>query len=859
MAPASASTAAADLTEAGAARGDDASAGTAVGGAQPAEATGGNGGGWWLWAPPVAPPVAPPPALPEAAYANAWPGPDTLPHTSSGWPLGGSAVAPAVDRIEPVSSDGGVAVDGELQGGLSAAAVVAEMGAEGQVVPQDPSGAAVEVGHEGDADGGDGRGAGGAAAGTAAGAVDSGRDEGGAVGRVQWSVYARWVEAAGGLGSLALGLAPLLLAELLTVAQPWWLTRWARAATAGAAADAAAEATAAAAAAAAAAASTDAAAATAAAFGAAASLRARLPRGAGYLIVYTCLALAAAALAVLRSRLLLGLGVVAGSRLHDAMLARVVRAPLAFFDVTPTGRVLTRLSRDLHVADLYLPAALQSLGATVVSVASSLLVVCASAPAIVLPLLPATWCCRAAQRLYAASARELRRLEAGARSPLLSQVTEASEGLATIRAYGASRRFEAAYYVRLDASLQASLAAAVAGGWLGLRLEVLSAAVASLFAALCFAQRHAPLVLARLGALLGAVGLGPLGGRVARAAERSAAGGGGGGGGGGGAYGALGLALVLQATQALTWSVRQACELEAHLVAVERLQAYEAVPPEPGYAVLPPPPEHWGDPAAPAAAHGTVELRNVSLRYRDGLPLVLRGVSATIRAREKVGVVGRTGSGKSSLLAAITQLVAPPQRTGAILVGGVEVSELPLQQHRAALAVIPQELHPLSSHALSRPLSPPPFSAGATTPPQPIHPATPPQLHPLSSASSFLGANAAHGHDRLQPRPRGAARPGAALGGAAARADGARRARPRRRRGGGRRQLLARPAPAALPRARPAHATGPRDPRRGHLVGRPRDRRAHTAHCARCQPHEHIGLQPLLHVVAASGAWGCGL
>ena len=65
------------------------------------------------------------------------------------------------------------------------------------------------------------------------------------------------------------------------------------------------------------------------------------------------------------------------------------------------------------MADLYLPPALQSLGATVVSVASSLLVVCASAPAIVLPLLPATWCCRAAQRLYAASARELKRLEAG--------------------------------------------------------------------------------------------------------------------------------------------------------------------------------------------------------------------------------------------------------------------------------------------------------------------------------------------------------------------------------------------------------------------------------------------------------------
>ena len=96
----------------------------------------------------------------------------------------------------------------------------------------------------------------------------------------------------------------------------------------------------------------------------------------------------------------------------------------------------------------------------------------------------------------------------------------------------------------------------------------------------------------------------------------------------------------------------------------------------------------------------------MSLRYRDGLPLALRGVSATIRPREKVGVVGRTGSGKSSLLAAITQLVAPPQRSGAILVGGVEVSELPLQQHRASLAVIPQEPPP-TPFAHTHPLAPP--------------------------------------------------------------------------------------------------------------------------------------------------------
>ena len=121
--------------------------------------------------------------------------------------------------------------------------------------------------------------------------------------------------------------------------------------------------------------------------------------------------------------------------------------------------------------------------------------------------------------------------------------------------------------------MQASLASAVANCWLGLRLELIAAAVAALFAALCFAQRHAPLLLARLAGALSSAGLRRLGGLIARAAARSSA--------SPGAYGALGLTLALQATQSLTWSVRQASELEAHMVSVERLQARCLPPPLP--------------------------------------------------------------------------------------------------------------------------------------------------------------------------------------------------------------------------------------------------------------------------------------
>ena len=155
-------------------------------------------------------------------------------------------------------------------------------------------------------------------------------------------------------------------------------------------------------------------------------------------------------------------------------------------------------------------------------------------------------------------------------------------------------------------------------------------------------------------------------------------------------------------TQTLNWSVRQACELEAQLVSVERLQTLSDLPPEPGYDIPSRGIDAQGWPistsfseqsvgvGAAAAPRGRVELRGVSLRYRPGLPQALQELSVTIEPGEKVGVVGRTGSGKSSLLMALTGLVPRPLREGEILVDGEEIATRSLLQHRASVAVIPQ-------------------------------------------------------------------------------------------------------------------------------------------------------------------------
>ena len=386
---------------------------------------------------------------------------------------------------------------------------------------------------------------------------------------------------------------------------------------------------------------------------------------------------------------------------------------------------------------------------------SALAVVCANSPAFLLAVLPLAVAYYFFSTFYMASSRELKRLESISRAPLLTHVSESLDGLETIRAYGAQPRFGEEAEAKLDRNLRASLVSAIANCWLGLRLELLGAALAAIAALLAFA-RNAPLEGAAVAGAAAAVVFGPAteaAAAAAAAAKKSATRIG---------RSALSVSLAIQVTQALNWSVRQATELEANLVAVERMRSYLDVPAEPGYDLVeradgeveimgggsqlssadgagggaegtggaatsspptsPPASSTWwqwpggdadGDDGERSTQRGRLELHNVGLRYRSGLPPALDGLSFTVLPSEKVGVVGRTGSGKSSLLMALTRLVAPPLRTGFISLDGVDIADEPLLSYRSAICVIPQEatlfegsvrfnLDPLGAHGDER-------------------------------------------------------------------------------------------------------------------------------------------------------------
>jgi len=147
-----------------------------------------------------------------------------------------------------------------------------------------------------------------------------------------------------------------------------------------------------------------------------------------YLAGFAGWAVASALLVVLRSRLMLGLGLVAGRVMHEELLSRVLGAPLAFFDTTPRGRVLSRFSREMMTVDVSLPSSLQTYLSTLASVGSTVLVVLAASPLFGGVLFPIALAYFAVQRFYSSSSRELKRIEAATRSPLLSLVAASLDG-----------------------------------------------------------------------------------------------------------------------------------------------------------------------------------------------------------------------------------------------------------------------------------------------------------------------------------------------------------------------------------------------------------------------------------------------
>jgi ATP-binding cassette subfamily C (CFTR/MRP) protein 1 len=362
-----------------------------------------------------------------------------------------------------------------------------------------------------------------------------------------------------------------------------------------------------------------------------------------YLGVYGALG-AGQVIAVLIASLYLAVGTLqAAKHLHSQMLSHVLMNPLSFFDTTPTGRILNRFNKDIDTLDNTIPYNIRAWLNCLLSVIATLVVISYSTPIFIFVIVPIGIVYYFIQQFYVATSRQLKRLESVSRSPIYSHFGESIQGAPTIRAYNVQKRFTQESEEKVDFNQVCYCPSIISNRWLAIRLEMVGNFIiffASLFA-----------VLRRDTMSPGLVG--------------------------------LSVSYALQITQTLNWLVRMSSDVETNIVAVERIKEYSETEQEAPWDVPTNQPlSNWPD-------NGQVDFKDYQVRYREGLDLVLRGISFSVKGGEKVGIVGRTGAGKSSLTLSLFRIIEAAG--GQILIDGVDISELGLHALRSRLTIIPQD------------------------------------------------------------------------------------------------------------------------------------------------------------------------
>ncbi|XP_021092874.1 multidrug resistance-associated protein 1 isoform X2 [Heterocephalus glaber] len=336
-------------------------------------------------------------------------------------------------------------------------------------------------------------------------------------------------------------------------------------------------------------------------------------------------------------------GIFASRRLHLDLLHNVLRSPMSFFERTPSGNLVNRFSKELDTVDSMIPQVIKMFMGSLFTVLGSCILILLATPiaAVVIPPLGLIYFF--VQRFYVASSRQLKRLESVSRSPVYSHFNETLLGVSVIRAFEEQERFIHQSDLKVDENQKAYYPSIVANRWLAVRLECVGNCIV-LFAAL-FA------VISRNSLSAGLVG--------------------------------LSVSYSLQITSYLNWLVRMSSEMETNIVAVERLKEYSETEKEAPWQIQETaPPSTWPQ-------VGQVEFRDYSLRYREDLDLVLKHINFTIEGGEKVGIVGRTGAGKSSLTLGLFRM--NESSGGEIVVDGINIAKIGLHNLRFKITIIPQD------------------------------------------------------------------------------------------------------------------------------------------------------------------------
>ncbi|PHT93257.1 ABC transporter C family member 2 [Capsicum annuum] len=366
-----------------------------------------------------------------------------------------------------------------------------------------------------------------------------------------------------------------------------------------------------------------------------------------YNLIYSLLSLGQVMVTLMNSFWLITSSLYAAKRLHDAMLGSILRAPMVFFHTNPLGRIINRFAKDLGDIDRNVaPFVSMFLGQVFQLISTFVLIGIVSTMSLwaIMPLLVLFY---GAYLYYQSTAREVKRLDSISRSPVYAQFGEALNGLATIRAYKAYDRMANINGKSVDNNIRFTLVNMSGNRWLAIRLETVGGVMIWLTATFAVVQNGRAENQQAFASTMGLL-----------------------------------LSYALNITSLLTAVLRLASLAENSLNAVERVGTYIELPSEgPSIIEGSRPPPGW-----PSA--GSIRFENVVLRYRPELPPVLHGISFTISPSDKVGVVGRTGAGKSSMFNALFRLVEPER--GRILIDDCDVSKFGLTDLRKVLGIIPQ-------------------------------------------------------------------------------------------------------------------------------------------------------------------------
>jgi ATP-binding cassette, subfamily C (CFTR/MRP), member 4 len=404
---------------------------------------------------------------------------------------------------------------------------------------------------------------------------------------------------------------------------------------------------------------------------------------------YGIIVAVAVVVCLIRMWLFFAAAVSAGQRLHDRALAALLAAPLRWYEANPVGRIVARFSKDLYLIDTLLPITFEDFLNILTLIIGAVVLVVVSNVWLLIAVIPLAYLLLRLRGYYLLTSREIQRQEAVSRSPVFRLIVEVLDGLDSVRSYNLAGLLNERMSRLVDWNISAFFMFLATSRWLGIRLD---------FACGLF------LVAASFGAVAARDSTGVDPGLIG-----------------------LSLSLVIQLTGSLQWAFRQSAMLEIQMISVERMLELANVQSEgvvvhaekSSSAILSKASELPGGAWPP---NGQVEFRNVWLQYRPGMPFVLRGVSFGVPSGTLVGVIGRTGAGKSTLVTAMLRLVAyesaVPSReqledasTGAeadltvgslpadapksaldvgIAIGGTDISSVHLTKLRRGVAVIDQ-------------------------------------------------------------------------------------------------------------------------------------------------------------------------